>query len=252
MKSLVAILAVATVVLSPLLAGSNQTPTTASRAALQTTTAEWVEPDFPFFSSVVDARRAGPAFPADNLTPRGLVLRVSRDVWAAFDVDLIRVAAIWRGNGVTPVALAPGSYHHPDKKTPGGQAPLPEPDGTVWIANGIYPGWQVGETVSLTDPREPAPSPEEVGRGPLAEELGRFKAVRQVADGVVLEYTAGGADVQEQMSASAQSSAWTVIRQFHGQTFAVRGHANPYGWSISDVPQLCDDVTDFRHPATAA
>jgi len=133
------------------------------------------------------------------------VLRVSRDVWAAFDVDLIRVAAIWRGNGVTPVALAPGSYHHPDKKTPGGQAPLPEPDGTVWIANGIYPGWQVGETVSLTDPREPAPSPEEVGRGPLAEELGRFKAVRQVADGVVLEYTAGGTDVQEQMSASAQS-----------------------------------------------
>jgi mono/diheme cytochrome c family protein len=53
-----------------------------------------------------------------------------------------------------------------------------------------------------------------VGRGPLAEELGRFKAVRQVADGVVLEYTAGGTDVQEQMSASAQSSAWTVIRQF--------------------------------------
>jgi mono/diheme cytochrome c family protein len=214
MRSLTAITAVATVVLSPFLAGSNQTPTTAERPAVQTTTAEWVEPDFPFFSSVVDARRAGPAFPTDNLTPRGLVLRVSRDIWAAFDVDLIRVAAIWRGKGVTPVALAPGSYHHPDKKTPGGQAPLPEPDGPVWIANGIYPGWQVGETVSLTDPREPAPSPEEVGRGPLAEELGRFKAVRQVADGTVLEYTAGDTDVQEHMSASEQNSAWTVIRQF--------------------------------------
>lgn len=214
MKSSVAIIVVATVGLSSLLAGSNQGPTTAPRATVQTTSAEWVEPDFPFFSSVVDARRLGPAFPTDNLTPRGLVLRVSRDVWAAFDVDLIRVAAIWRGNGVTPMALAPGSYHHPDKKTPGGQTALPEPDGTVWIANGIYPGWQVGETASLTDPREPAPSPEEVGRGPLAEELGRFKAVRQVGDGVVLEYTAGGANVQEHMSASEQSSAWTVIRQF--------------------------------------
>src|SRR4029434_1684 len=119
--------------------------------------------------------------------PRALVLRVGSDVWAAFDVDLIRVAAIWRGNGVTAVGLAPGASHHPDKKTPGGQSPLPEPDGPVWLANGIYPGWQIGKTVSLVDPREPAPSPEEVGRGPLAEELGRFKAIRQVDRGVVLE-----------------------------------------------------------------
>ena len=205
---------VGTIVLSSLLAGSNQTPTRGQRPAVPTTTAEWVEPDFPFFSSVVDARRAGAAFPKDNLTPRGLVIRLSRDVWAAFDVDLIRVAAIWRGKGVTPAALAPGSYHHPDKKTPGGQSALPEPDGTVWIANGIYPGWQAGEAVSLTDPREPAPSPEEVGRGPLPEEVGRFKAVRQVGDGVILEYTAGKADVQEYMSASEQNAQWTVIRQF--------------------------------------
>jgi len=214
MRSLGAVTAVGIVGLSSFLAGSNQSPTTVQRPVVPTTTAEWVEPDFPFFSSVVDARRAGPAFPSDNLTPRGLVLRVSRDVWAVFDVDLLRVAAIWRGAGVTPMALAPGSYHHPDKKTPGGQSQLPEPDGTVWIANGIYPGWQVGNTVSLTDPREPAPSPEEVGRGPLPEELGRFKAVRQVGDGVVLEYTAGGADVQEHMSATEQGTAWTVIRQF--------------------------------------
>ena len=32
----------------------------------------------------------------------------------------------------------------------------------------------------VDDPREPAPSPEEVGRGPLPEETGRFKAVRLV------------------------------------------------------------------------
>src|SRR6478735_403532 len=151
MRSLSAAAAVAMFVLSTLLAGSNQNETPARRGAIQTTTADWIEPDFPFFSSIVDARRAGPGFPADNLTPRALVIRVASDIWAAFDVDLIRVAAVWRGEGVTPVALAPGSYHHPDKKTPGGQSPLPEPDGAVWLANGIYPGWQVGETVSLAD-----------------------------------------------------------------------------------------------------
>src|SRR5215213_3848993 len=111
--------------------------------------AEWVEPDFPFFSSVVDARHAGALFPLNNLTPRGLVLRVGPDQWAAFDVDLLRVAAIWRGNGVTAKALAPGSYQHPDRKTPGGQSALPEPDGNVWLANGIYAGWQAGPRLSL-------------------------------------------------------------------------------------------------------
>ncbi len=200
----------ATLFLSSLLAGSNQGPASNRRNAVPTTTADWVEPDFPFFSSVVDARRAGAEFPTDNLTPRGVVLRVAPDVWAAFDIDLLRVAAVWRGTGLTPVALAPGSYHHPDKKTPGGQSPLPEPVGTVWLANGIYPGWQAGESVSLADPREPAPSPEEVGRGPLDEELGRFRAIRQVRDGVVLEYSAGGVDVQEHMTATGR----TFVRQF--------------------------------------
>ena len=37
--------------------------------------------------------------------------------------------------------LAPGSYHDIGSKTPGGQSPLPEPEGEVWLANGIYAGW---------------------------------------------------------------------------------------------------------------
>jgi cytochrome c2 len=188
------------------------------RAALEERPAEgwadWVEPDFPFFSSVIDAGRAGQGFPARNLTPRGLVLRVGRDHWVGFDTDLLRVAAIWRGTGMTAKALAPGSYHQPDKKTPGGQNALPEPAGKVWLANGIYPGWQTGDRPSFSDPREPAPSPEEVGRGPLTEQAGRFKAVRQGGRGVVLEYTAGGADVREHLSLSERNGKWTMARHF--------------------------------------
>jgi glucose/arabinose dehydrogenase/mono/diheme cytochrome c family protein len=185
-----------------------------AQAPVSATTTPWVEPDFPFFSSVVDARKAGPSFPANNLTPRGLVVRVGPDTWAAFDVDLLRISAIWRGKGLTAVALAPGSYHKPDRKTPAGQSLLPEPDGTVWLANGIYPGWQIGERVSLTDPREPAPSKEEVGRGPLPDSIGRFNAIRQVSNGVVLEYRVNGAMVQEHMQESDTSEAWTFVREF--------------------------------------
>ena len=149
--------------------------------------ADWVEPGFPFFSSVLDARRAGPGLPTNNLTPRGLIVNLGRGYWAGFDTDLLRVAALWRGSGVTPRALAPGSYHAPDRKTPGGQFPAPEPDGQVWVANGIYAGWQAGARPSLADPREAAPSPEEVGRGSLPEAMGRFDAVRLVQGGAVLE-----------------------------------------------------------------
>jgi cytochrome c2 len=179
------------------------------------TVTPWVEPDFPFFSSVVDARKAGPGFPANNLTPRGIVVRVGPETWAVFDVDLLRVSAIWHGNGVTPMALAPGSYHKPDRKTPGGQSSLPEPDGSVFLANGIYPGWQTGERVSLTDPREPAPSPEEVGRGPLPEDMGRFIAIRQAGTGVVLEYRVGGTVVRERMAEVHKDDGWTFARKFN-------------------------------------
>lgn len=168
---------------------------------------EWVEANFPFFSTVLDARKAGAPFPKDNLTPRGLVLNLGRDQWVCFDPDLLRVSAVWSGRGVTARALAPGSYHDVSRKTPGGQSPSPEPDGTVSFANGIYPGWQTGTQAVLTDPRAPAPSPEEIGRGPIAEMLGRFEAIRLVQNSVVFDYTVAGAAVQE----------WTTVVETGGR-----------------------------------
>jgi cytochrome c2 len=132
---------------------------------------DFVEKDFPFFSSVLDCRDLGEGFPKDNLTPRGLILNLGHNLWACFDTDLLRIACIWEGEPgeppVTPAALARGSYHIAGQKTKDGQEDLPKPIGKVWLANGIYPGWQVGEKPSFSDPREPAPSAEEVGRGPL-------------------------------------------------------------------------------------
>ena len=177
--------------------------------------ASWIEPDFPFFSSVLDASRAGAGRPSRNLSPRAIVLNLGAGHWAAFDTDLLRIVAVWKGNGVTPRALAPGSYQVPDRKTQGGQTTLPEPDGKVWIANGIYPGWQSSDQPSASDPREPAPTVEEVGRGPLTEAQGRFKAVRFAGNGVVLEYTVSGAEVREWLRIAGNESAASpaVVRQ---------------------------------------
>jgi mono/diheme cytochrome c family protein len=194
-----------------------QSPAPVTPRPAESKWAEWVEPDFPFFSTVLDAGRAGPGLPTKNLTPRAIVLNLGRGHWAAFDTDLLRVAAVWQGDGVSARALAPGSYHVPDRKTPNGQTPAPEPVGAVWLANGIYPGWQVGAEPSFQDPRAPAPSPEEVGRGPLPARLGRFEAVRFVAGGVVLEYSVGGASVRERVGVAASEPTAedaAIVRQF--------------------------------------
>lgn len=172
--------------------------------------AAWVEPDFPFYSSVLDARREGVG--EHNLTPRGIILKLDHECWACFDTDLLRVSAIWRGKGVTDKALAPGSYLDAGRKTPGGQFPAPQPDGKLWLGNGIFPGWQSGAKVSMADPREPAPSVEEVGRGPVDDSIGRFKAVRLVKNGVVLEYTASGSEVREWWQATEHEGRAIVER----------------------------------------
>jgi glucose/arabinose dehydrogenase/cytochrome c2 len=164
---------------------------------------EWVEPDFPFFSSVLDGRDLGPKFPKDNLTPRGLILNLGHNLWACFDTDLLRIACIWQGESgqppVTPEALAPGSYHVAGQKTKDGQEHLPKPVGKVWLANGLYPGWQVGEKPSFIDPREPAPSKEEAGRGPMSG--GRFLGVEINASGAWLRYQVGETMIREQLRA---------------------------------------------------
>ncbi len=74
-------------------AGSGSTRTGQSPPAANPPSpwAPWIEPDFPFFSSVLDAGRAGAGMPARNLTPRALVLNLGGGHWVGFDTDLLRV-----------------------------------------------------------------------------------------------------------------------------------------------------------------
>jgi len=174
---------------------------------------DFVEADFPFFSSVVDARKLGDGLPADNLTPRALVLNLGHECWVAFDTELLRVSAIWVGNGVSPVSMAQGSYHVSGAKAPEGQTKLPQIVGSPWLASGAYPAWQSGETVSFADPRAAGPDAREVGRGPLSESLGRFKAVRLIDGGAQLEYTALGSEILDRFEADLQDGT-PVVRRF--------------------------------------
>jgi glucose/arabinose dehydrogenase/mono/diheme cytochrome c family protein len=173
-----------------------------------------VEPNFPFFSATLDARALGAGWPVDNLTPRGLILNLGQGLWACFDVDLLRVSALWSGTGITPVGMAQGSYHDPGFKAPEGQRALPRIAGTAWIAAGLYPGWQTGAAPSQIDPRDPGSDPRELGRGPVDPTLARFRSVRLTSTGAVLEYEVRGAPVREQMTARLESGQASIQRRF--------------------------------------
>ncbi len=194
-------------------------PKVADAPAAPSPWGDFVEKDFPFFSSVLDAREVGEGFPKDNLTPRGIVLNLGHNLWACFDTDLLRIACIWEGEAgkppVTPDALAPGSYHVAGQKTKDGQEYLPKPIGKVWLANGIYPGWQVGEKPSFVDPREATASPEEVGRGPVAGF--RLVAVKKSAAGISLELEIAGVQVVETLRTTPQGIHADVVVGPHKQ-----------------------------------
>jgi mono/diheme cytochrome c family protein len=173
-----------------------------------------VEPDAPFFSSVLDARALGEGWPADNLTPRGLILNLGHGYWACFDTDLLRVAAIWSGTGVTPAGMAQGSYHLSGAKAPEGQGSLPRIAGTALMANGLYPGWQTGSApLTRVDPRPVGPDPRELGRGPIDPAIGRFRGVRLTAEGVALEYDAQGSAIQERIVARVDNGRAVIERR---------------------------------------
>ena len=172
-----------------------------------------MEKDFPFFSSVLDGRDLGEGFSKDNLTPRGLILNLGHNLWACFDTELLRIACIWEGvpgkPPVTPEALAPGSYHIAGQKTKDGQDFLPKPVGKVWLANGIYPGWQAGDKPSFTDPREPGPSQEEVGRGPLKEsQFKEIATIKTSADKHAVSF--GGWEIRYSIAGTEISERWSV------------------------------------------
>ena len=128
------------VLTSSLISGSTQ-PAVPRPAPAPSPWAAWVEPDFPFFSSVLDAGRAGAGLPARNLTPRGLVLNLGRGYWVG-----VRHRTAARRRGVARARASRRRRSRPARITrriarrPAGSHPLPEPDGKVWLANGIYPG----------------------------------------------------------------------------------------------------------------
>lgn len=105
---------------------------------------EWIEKDAPFFSTVVDARNVG-VKSHYSLLPRALVFPLGQDVYLAYDVDLLRVAAVWQANGapLKNPSMSVNSYPYEFRKVGSGQRTLPKVNGELWFENAAYPGFSL-------------------------------------------------------------------------------------------------------------
>ncbi len=169
--------------------------------------AELLEPDFPFMGLTLDARKAGDAPLPDNLIPRGIILQLGHDSYACFDVDLLRIAVVWKAEpGKKPIdyrSISTISYDDPHKKAEPGEGKQSTPIGRVLFATGLYPGVQAGE-FKAEDPRPRGIDPAEIGRGPYGE----FLAIRDRGpnEPPVIEYAVEGMRVLETVDAPGKES----------------------------------------------
>lgn len=174
----------------------------------------FADPTFPFFGLTVDA--SAKDAPRSNWVPRGVVVRVSEGLWALYDVDLVRLAAVWRGEFPQGVTIAQHSYQDTRKKAGAGQKAVPRVKGRLLNATGMYPGLYSGGTgIQATDPRDRGPDEGELGRGPVDfEKFGRWRGIELRGEESVVVYGAGGGTVREIIRPLAEGRGYSRTFEF--------------------------------------
>jgi len=174
--------------------------------------APFADPGLPFLFSSVDARDFGLHPEQDNLTVRGLCLKLAEDTSACYDTDLMRLALVWRGGFLTEKGVAGLSYAA-NKKAGSGQKDLPKPIGETILSMALVPGW-LPSTARIEDLRTPSHDPEEPGRGPMDPTIARYRGLLDLGSdhAPMLHFELFGARWSEQVRVDAQG----LVRSFRG------------------------------------
>lgn len=156
----------------------------------------FVEADFPFFSTYLDARQLGRSFPEDNIVSRGLVVNLDDSAFMCFDRDLLRWSVAWTGERLTASMLPDVSYKNFFNKL----SHVPEIAGVPAFGTGIYPGWSITRPIHH-DLRLAAQEREGFFWGPLPGDIGRWDGVSVNGSKAILNYRVSKTRIRELPSA---------------------------------------------------
>jgi cytochrome c2 len=172
--------------------------------------AEFVEPDFPYITTSMDARNLGAGFPTDNISARVIAMRLGDGAYACFDPDMLRWSVAWTGGFLPMVTMAQISYRDfYDKNNK-----IPRIGGEPHFATGQYPGWTTGEP-SFVDPRPANPYPNAPSWGPLAADQVRWEGHYLVDDELVLSYSVKDVSILEKPGVVQQDGQVLFTRNFN-------------------------------------
>ena len=170
--------------------------------------AAFVESDFPFITTSIDARDLGATFP-NSVTPRCVAVKFTSEANGCFDTDLLRWSVAWTGDFVSMTTMAQTSYR--DFHNKGNK--LPVILGNPVYANGVYPGGFVGEP-DFQDPRPPSPAEGDPSWGPLPAGMGRWNGLHLQENSVLFDYSLHGNHILERPGAHSFDNQTAFTRTF--------------------------------------
>lgn len=184
--------------------------------------APFVEADFPFISTSIDARKLGAGFPANNQAARTLAIRLGDSAYICFDTDLLRWSVAWTRKFMPMNLMAQVSYDDFSNKN----NKLATIAGAPQIATGSYAGW-VALKGNPTTFAVPALKQDWL---PLPATEGRWNGVYTHGSKVVLNYTVGQTSVLEMPGSVDFLDQTAFVR-----TFQVGASSGALGLMLAEV-----------------
>jgi cytochrome c551/c552 len=197
---------------------------------------KFVEPDFPFISTYLDARNLGDDFPDNNVVSRGMVINLDDSAFVCFDRDLLRWSVAWTGKHLIESMLPQISYNDFFNKL----ASVPRVAGEPKFANGLYPGWSVGFS-GQHDVRKEEHKNEDFKWGALPIEYGRWNGSYVVDKRVVLSYEIAGTNILE-LPGIARHAGGTVFTR----TLEVGSAAKKLFMNVAEIQNGSEAFNDGR------
>lgn len=169
----------------------------------------FVEKEFPYIPTSMDASGLGGPFPSSNISARTLALKLQDSSYVCFDTDLLRWTVAWTGDFLPMYLMPQISYR--DYYNKGNKMAVIA--GKPKLATGLYPGWSIGKPV-FEDIREGAKTQDIPVWGPVPTSLGRWNGVYVYDNQAVLSYRIGKTEIREIASSNRFGGQTAFQRDF--------------------------------------